>query len=511
MNANTISRNTFWYGLEMGTGFIAALFTSIAIARALGPEELGQFVFVGMLMSFSSSLGSLGIPATAAKFMAEYLGRGEPGVARAVFFKTFRLQAYLSLVITLTTLGFYCAFGDRQYLTVAALLIGSNFPHMMGSIAAQANVASENLMGNVPGSLVSTFTYTVFVVLTLHFGWGLVGLGIGVMTSRAAELAVRLIPTLRRVRQWPETPLPEHLRGRMLSFSKNSVILLLLSLIVWDRSEMFFLKHFWTDARQIAFYSVAFNLTEKLQVASQVFGAATASSLMAQFGRNQKSLGSMVTTAIRYHALMAIPIHIGVAVLSAPLLLLLYGQRYVAVIPLLSIAAVLAIPKALIPPLTNGLAAKDRQALVVRWMLVTAAVDLVLDAVLIPRWGATGAVIANGAAQIFAAAVLMGIARKTLHFRLPVKQLARAGVAGLAMGAIVFVFATRGLSPAATLLMGPTAGAIVFLVMLRLTRSLDAVDRRRLEQVGNRFPRPVRNMMSNGIRILIPATSEEIL
>ena len=87
MNSTTISRNTFWYGLETAAAFVAALFTSIAIARVLGPEKLGHFVFIGMLASFASSLGSLGIPAAAAKYMAEYLGRGEPGVARAVFFR----------------------------------------------------------------------------------------------------------------------------------------------------------------------------------------------------------------------------------------------------------------------------------------------------------------------------------------------------------------------------------------------------------------------------------------
>ena len=509
MNSTTISRNSFWFGLETGANFVAALCTSIAVARALGPEKLGHFVFIGMLASFASSLGSLGIPATAGKYMAEYLGRGEPGVARAVFFKTFRLQALLSLVITVATLAFYYVFGERQFLPVAALLIGSILPLMLGSIAAQANVASENLLANVPGSLVSTVVYTVFVVLTLHFHWELVGLGVSLMTSRVAELAVRLIPTVRRIRQWPEKPLPEQLRGRMLSFSKNSVVLLLLSLIVWDRSEMFFLKHFWVDARQIAFYSVAFNLTEKMQIATQVFGAATRSSLMAQFGRDESSLGGMVATAIRYNAIMAVPIHIGVAALSAPLLLLLYGQRYVAVIPLLSIAAILAIPKALIPPLTDGLAAKDRQALVVRWMSVTAIVDLALDAALIPHWGAMGAVFANGSAQLFAALVLMGIARKTLQFHLPVKQLAGAGASGLVMGALVWGIVTRGLPPPTTLLLGLATGAIAFLLMLRLTRSLNATDGRRLEQIGSRFPLPVRRMMGRGVRILIPVTTQE--
>ncbi len=72
----------------------------------------------------------------------------------------------------------------------------------------------------------------------------------------------------------------------MFLFSGQSLILLMLGLIVWDRSEMVFLKHFCADIRQVAFYSVAFNMTERLLVFSQVFGTATGATMMVQYGRD---------------------------------------------------------------------------------------------------------------------------------------------------------------------------------------------------------------------------------
>ena len=41
-NSRIIAKNAVWSGVEVGFGLIANLFTSIAIARILGRDELGK-------------------------------------------------------------------------------------------------------------------------------------------------------------------------------------------------------------------------------------------------------------------------------------------------------------------------------------------------------------------------------------------------------------------------------------------------------------------------------------
>ena len=53
------------------------LITSIAIARALGPSKMGYIIYVAWLASVVGTLGSLGIPSTTQKYMAEFLGMGD--------------------------------------------------------------------------------------------------------------------------------------------------------------------------------------------------------------------------------------------------------------------------------------------------------------------------------------------------------------------------------------------------------------------------------------------------
>src|SRR5579875_46554 len=92
-NSKTILRNTVWYGLENVISFASSLITSIAIARTLGPAQMGYVIYVAFIAQIASQVGSIGIPATTRKYMAEYLGAGSPGIARFIYRRTLLLQA----------------------------------------------------------------------------------------------------------------------------------------------------------------------------------------------------------------------------------------------------------------------------------------------------------------------------------------------------------------------------------------------------------------------------------
>ena len=286
MNSKTITKNSFWYGVETLSGLFLTVFTSIVIARTFGPERLGYFLYLWWIAGIAGTLGGLGIPGATRKYMSEYFGRGQMGIAKTVFYRTLRLQTFMAAVITLAGLLGIWFFGDRQYRIIGLFMIGSIFPFMVNSIAAGANNALEDLRANVPASLVSTGIFVTAVFSSIYFGWGLLGISVGLLAMRTAELVVRFIPLVKRFDQHSAEPIDRILNKRMFLFSRQSLILLMLGLIVWDRSEMVFLKHFCADIRQVAFYSVAFNMTERLLVFSQVFGTATGATMMVQYGRD---------------------------------------------------------------------------------------------------------------------------------------------------------------------------------------------------------------------------------
>ena len=169
----------------------------------------------------------------------------------------------------------------------------------------------EDQRANVPASMVSTATYVVAVFLSLYMGWDLMGIAVGLFLMRALELPVRLIPVMRRLKEHKAEPLEKAVSRRIFVFSGQSLVLMLITLIVWDRSEMVILKNFCPDIRQVAFYSVAFNITERLLVFSQIFGTATGVTMMAEHVKDATRLRNIAGTAVRYLALIAFPVHLG--------------------------------------------------------------------------------------------------------------------------------------------------------------------------------------------------------
>jgi len=99
-NTRTIARNIGWYGLENVINSVVTLFTSIAIARTLGPSKMGYIVYVSWIAAVVGSLGGIGISATTQKYMAEFLGMGDRGTARYIYFRTLLLQTGLATLAT---------------------------------------------------------------------------------------------------------------------------------------------------------------------------------------------------------------------------------------------------------------------------------------------------------------------------------------------------------------------------------------------------------------------------
>ena len=197
------------------------------MARIIGPQKLGYFNYVMWLANMSGIVGSVGVPMTTRKYMAEYLGRGEPGVARAVFFATMQLQVLIASAITAIALAIVFVFGDPHHRLVSAFQVASILPAMLVFVPSQANVAREDMRANVASSIVGGILWLAGIMLSLLMGWGLLGIAVGILISRTTEFVLRFIPVLRWVRRLPDGVLPSSLKHRMVSFSGQSMVCLL--------------------------------------------------------------------------------------------------------------------------------------------------------------------------------------------------------------------------------------------------------------------------------------------
>ena len=505
-NTTTVARNSFWYGLEMAFSLLAAFVTSVAVVRVFGAERLAEFNYVVWLTNVTTTVGAFGLPVTTRKYMAEHLNRGEAGVARALYLFTLKIQTWISVGITVLGLVLIFAAGNPQYHVISVLLVLGMAPRTINFIPSQANNAAEVMKRNTAPSLIGGLLSTVLTVFSLVAGWGLAGVAMSLTLGAWLELLLKL----RSVEHWlgdvKPAPIAPDLKKRMFSYSSQGVALLLLNVVVWDRSDMIFLKKLNPDPAQITFFSLAFNLTERLLMIPKAFGGSLGATMMAQYGRGQNRLQELTVNGARYALLATLPLLLGMACISHPLVLLLYGGANRQLIPVLSVVSVFAISKALMTMPTALLQAAERQGFMIVWGCICGGLDILLDILLIPRYGAVGAAFANGIAQTIAAGGIWWFAMRTMHLDLRLKDFARIAMAGAAMAAGV-LGVNRLLGGYAGMVVSIAAGAVIWMAALRLIRVLDTADAQRFLSLARSLPASFRAPWKRLIAWLVPDSS----
>jgi O-antigen/teichoic acid export membrane protein len=490
-NTKTIARNTGWYGLENLVSALVTLFTSIAIARTLGPSKMGYIIYVAWISSVVTSLGSLGIPSTTQKYMSEFLGMSDPGTARHIYFRTLWLQMGLATLGTIGLIIWVLGDAGGGYKIASVLVVLSILPAMINSVPAQANVATEELSYNLPASVISILVFFVAIMATVIFHWGVIGVGASMLLTRLVDCLVRLIPTTARIASWPKAHVePEGLRQRMITFAWQSVASMVVAMIVWDRSEFVLLKKLCSDIRQVAYYSVAFSIAERLLITSGVFGSATGATIFAQYGRDKSRLPAITAATFRYLALSSIPVHLICASLAFPVLMVLYGNQYRGAELVVTIAPLLCLPKAFISPIQSLLQSNERQSYVIWATVLAGVVDIGVAWLLIPAHGAVGACLGSGAAQVTAVGLMWAIGIYLYGIRLPWGQIAKITVSSV-IGGLVAHFVAAKLPPLPGVIAGGTAGFAVLLALFYIMRVLEPEDRARLNVLSSMLPKPL--------------------
>jgi O-antigen/teichoic acid export membrane protein len=503
-NAKVIGRNFIFMGLEVVITLVCTLLTTVVIARVIGPTRLGYFNLIFWLTSITCSVGSLGIPLTTFKYMGEFLGGGKKELARAVFFYNLWAQTVIASVLTVIGMIAVFTFVDPAYRVCSILLVLSMVPNMITFVPSQANSAAEDAALNTRGAFVGAIVYVLAVAASLLLGWNLIGIAAGVLVYRTAELVVKTIPVLKSMKSVPQVPLPREIRKRMFSFSGLSTGLMILQIVIWDRSDIIFLKLLQPDIRQLAFFSVCFSVADRLLRMPQTFANALSATQMAEYGRDKDRLFRMTSKASTYVLLGALPVLIGLACIGGPFVRVMYGPQYLPAIPVFIVVALLSIPRAIMTPAQTLLYSAEDLGFVLKWGCVAAAINVLLDLILIPSHGALGAAWANGVAQTLAAVTIWGRVLVRYPVRIDTPVLLRLSAATLAMAVVVLGVVAMPFNPVMKLSVAVPAGAIVFLITSRMFSVLQTDDRRRLLVLSALLPAGLGSSLKGLVNFLIP-------
>jgi O-antigen/teichoic acid export membrane protein len=481
-----VAANTGWLGLEQALDLVVAVGLSIAVARALGPENLGRYSYALTLVSLTGIVAALGAPLATRKYMAEYLARGEVSIAHGVLRTTLRFQGAIAFALAGLGLAWVAFAGQEAYLAPA---IASLIPTLLRGIATGALLATEDARWVVRASITASLVHVVSVVLVLTFDGGLVGLTSALLLSRSLDFAVRWYFVQTKVPPRPpggSLALPPELFRKVMSFSAHATTLLVVEILIWQRAEILFLEYF-SPIENVAFFSISFGASQAVVAFPRVVAGAAGVTLMAEQGRRPERVAAMAAATADLVALGSILLGALTAGLAGPLIHLAYGKPYEPAIPVLTLLAIFAPSQALLFAARQFLIATDRQALLVRLSLLGAAANLGLALALIPSHGALGAAWTKVATQLLVSSSVWAVISIRFGVRLRIVPLARLAAWSVGVAVIMRVVTDTwpGLA-GATLALG--SGLFLLALGPRVTRAVDSSLRERLLRMGGLLP-----------------------
>jgi len=314
-------------------------------------------------------------------------------------------------------------------------------------------------------------------VVVLAAGGGITGM-FAVEASRAILSLLLLTRSgQRQAHRLASAPrLDPKVRREAIRYALLASVTIALTFVVWRRSELFFLERLSTDS-QVGFYTIAFTAATVPVLLFQGFTLTLVPALATLFGAGESArIRSGFSRAFRMLVLVVLPGTAAALALGPELILLVYGQDYSAVRPVLLILLALVPYVPVVNLSISLLSALGRLKPIVVAGTVAAVVDIGLDLLLIPRYDAVGAAIANASAQLTAGIPVIVIAWRVIGtVRWEPSTAARVAVASAGGGTAAWL-CVEVLGGVAGVAVGAAVGIAVFSLLAAVLRIVSADD-----------------------------------
>ncbi len=262
-----VLRGGIWNLVGLFVPQLALLAVSIAAARYLGRDQFGRQSFIAFVEVTTLTLCAAGLPLALARFAGDAVGRGEQGVVRSLA----RWVARMTVVLGLAGAGVLAGIGLAGATPRAAWLLAASVV-LLGTVQRIPSAVLNGLQlwrGPSLVGVVMAVAMAVAGILVLAAGGGIVGMFAVEAAAAVVSLAwLWLVSRRAQVPLGPPVPVEPPLKHEFLRYAFVASLGVVLTLIVWRRSEFLFLNHYSSDS-EIALYSVAFSAVAALLLIPQ--------------------------------------------------------------------------------------------------------------------------------------------------------------------------------------------------------------------------------------------------
>jgi len=383
--SQTVFRNSLYgFTAQIAVKILSFVF-SVMVVRNLGAETYGQYIAVLAFGTVFAIFSDLGLGAYSTREVAR-MRKQEGGTSKigVLFSNILVLRLILTVFTGIAIIS--AAFLTKRPLEMIAAIslntLGLFFFTIQGT--SEAVIAGYERLGYVSITrIIYQFVFVFLGSIVLWIGIGYYGLiianliGLVLFAYLNWRLVTRLgfklkIPTFQL---WPSllrASIPFGLIGFALGLSyKFDTVLLNIT-----RSDI-----------ETGYYNAAYNLVFSVVMISNVLNTALYPSLVARTSEKPQNLTSIYQRVWRYLLIISLPIAIGGWILHSEIINLLYGAEYAASAEALKIL-IWVIPLMFSSEFLGYVVViRNQEKRVARAVIVSTIINVVLNLLLVPRYG----------------------------------------------------------------------------------------------------------------------------
>jgi len=469
-----VFKGTIWGIVSQIINVAFGFLTLILLARWLGPSDYG---FIPLTMTVVAILGlfaDFGVGHSAARFIVKY-SANEVNHIKSI------LRDSIFFILIFGTLVSSILFIFSQEIALLLNEPGFEIFLKIGAVYLfSSNIVkyTERVFQGFQRIDLSALQITVESIFKIILAIGLVLLGFGAVGAFmgytiSLTLSAFIGSSILYFKFYRKAPnSTKSIRKKLFTYS-IPILAINTSILIYMQTDIILLGYFFgTDS--VAFYSIPKKIIDSLLIPAFSLGAAVAPAIAYSMVNNKHGIdGKLFYESIKYLVLLTVPIAVGLAILSRPIILILFGNEYSSSIDILRLFALLLLLFSITSISSPVLTYLGKAGMRAKLVGISAILNLLLDFALIPKFGVMGALYATIITFLPFMLSSFRICINECNLRLSVfnSLLIKVALSSLLMGLVVTIFFSN-IENIYGLILAISVGAIVYCIIIFILKAI---------------------------------------
>lgn len=409
--------NTSWILFNKIFTLAVAFFVGIYVARYLGPENYGILNYAKSIAVFFVTVAKLGLE-------SNILTRNvleSPEESNKIIGTAFVVRIVISLFITIGALMFMPFYDDQLTYAIILIIVSTSIFNSFNVIKLyfESKVKAKFVSMSV---FISTVIASIYKLVLIYFSASLIYFGIAYLVE-AIVLAIGLI-VMYNIKagslfawKFNRSYIKELLNDAWPLLFSGFVVL------IYMKTDQIMIK-FLIDEKAVGYYAAAVRLSEVWIFVGTMICASLFPAIVNAKNKSSKLYNNRMQQLYDLMVYLAVAIALPISILSHFIINLTFGSNYIESASVLSIHVWTMVFVYLGAASSKWLIAENLQKITLYRTTLGAIVNVILNLVLIPKFGIQGAAFATLVSQMFASYLGYLISKNTyLAFIMQTKAL----------------------------------------------------------------------------------------